>query len=233
MENTKDIRSYKPEILTCPFCKGKLSYKHTVSNKVIQFYDGKHIRVKNLGYGCQKETCTNKDHVYFSQTASKMCIKGYTYSSKVIATIYGYKQKHYSREKICDLLADNNIEISARNIDNIYNKMKKQINTDYEQIINSSYEKMMNEFNEIRISIDFISVFDNSMISIRDSFFNEQIGLYFFKKTETELIEKTIKRYIDNKNITYITTVRNIMPSYQYIKKHVNENTKIIAFIKD
>ena len=36
-------KSYKPEILNCPFCKTKLIYKHAVSNKVIQFSNGRFI----------------------------------------------------------------------------------------------------------------------------------------------------------------------------------------------
>ena len=79
MENTK---VYKPEVSRCPLCGSKLKYRYTVSNKVIQFYNGHYTRVKNLGYSCTNELCKDNSVIYTSQTASKLCIKGYTYSSR-------------------------------------------------------------------------------------------------------------------------------------------------------
>ena len=66
---------YKPEILSCPKCKSKLAYCYTVSNKLVYFTSGKRIRIKNLGYKCP--ACED-DAVYVSQTANKLCFKGYS-----------------------------------------------------------------------------------------------------------------------------------------------------------
>ena len=52
-------KNYKPEILQCPICKGKLVYKHAVSNKVVHFSSGKTFRIRNLGYGCSQ--CNDKN----------------------------------------------------------------------------------------------------------------------------------------------------------------------------
>ena len=67
---------YKPEILACPICKSKLAYCYTISNKLVYFTSGKRMRIKNLGYKCPN--CED-DTVYVSQTANKLCFKGYSY----------------------------------------------------------------------------------------------------------------------------------------------------------
>ncbi|MDE7213209.1 MAG: hypothetical protein K2N42_01355, partial [Anaeroplasmataceae bacterium] len=91
-------RYYKPEVLVCPKCGNKLVYRHAVSNKLIYFSSGKQIHIHNLGYSC-KECKDNQ--IYFSQTANKLALKGYTYSTKIICIIAMLKEKQLSREEIC------------------------------------------------------------------------------------------------------------------------------------
>lgn len=230
---TKRIKNYKPEIKTCPFCGSKLVYKHTVSNKIIQFSSGSYIRVKNLGYACSNEECENKSFIFSSQTASKLCVRGYTYSAKVLAMIYHYKEKHYSRDRICDMLAELGIQISDRNIDIIYTKYHEIMQIDYLGMIEQSYEKMQKYFKEIRIAIDFIRVEDHLFISIRDSFWNEQIGMHYLYAENEDKITNILKAYICDRKITYITTIRPQTKSFHFISELADKETKILFFSKE
>ena len=99
-DNVKAVKVYKPEIMVCPKCKSPIKYVYTVSNKKVQFSSGKIFRIKNMGYKCPK--CN--DDVYFSLTATKLALKGHTYSAKVACMIEYYKSLGYSRDKICDIL---------------------------------------------------------------------------------------------------------------------------------
>ena len=110
---TKVVKIYKPEILLCPKCKEKLKYTYTVSNKVVQFTSGKAVRIKNMGYLCKN---CNDGNVYFSQTATKLCFKGYTYSAKTVCMIDYYKNQGLSRDAICDILTQKGFYISDRNV---------------------------------------------------------------------------------------------------------------------
>lgn len=224
-------KTYKPEIMTCPFCGHKLAYKYTVSNKVIQFTSGHYIRVKNLGYACP--SCEHSDKVYFSQTANKFCVKGYTYSAKIIAMIYYYKEANYSRDQICDLLWGIGIEISDRNVDMIYQKYKLNFDIDYEANIISHYEAMMKEYKEVRLSIDHISVEDTMFLSVKDFFTGEQIGLHQFKGLNDPVFLSLVEKYLDHKYpITYIVTVRPIFEFYTILQKYAKKDTKFIAYYK-
>ncbi len=227
----RNTKIYKPEIDICPFCGQKLSYRYTISNKVIQFSAGAYIRVKNLGYGCNH--CEHNKEIYFSQTAAKFCIKGYTYSSKVIALIYYYKMKHYSREQICDIFFNLGIEISDRNVDLIYNKYAKQFNLDYKKNIIDNYDNMLKKYNQIRISIDSIRIEDIAFISIRNFFTGEQIGLHKFNYEDDFNIKKLLNEYISKElNITYIFTVREMFKVAIIVKELASDDCKIVAFEK-
>lgn len=227
----KKTYTFKPEIMECPFCGGHLSYRYTLSNKVIQFSDGSYIRVKNLGYGCNH--CSHDSIVYSSATASKMCIKGYTYSRRVIDMIYYYKEKHYSRDAICDVLWGQGLEISDRNVDAIYNKYYKVFDVDYDSILEMNYEQMMKEFQEIRISIDFIRVEDTRFIHIRNYFTNEQIGNFVVGEITDPKIYTILSKYLDNKYlITYVITIRPMFDFYKIIKNIAPETTNIISYYK-
>ena len=162
-------RVYKPEITNCPICNTKLIYRYTTSNKVIQFFNGTKYRIKNLGYSCPNLECKASDTIFTSQTASKFCIKGYTYSAKVITFITILKEKGWSREKICARLDLMGIDISDRNIDNIVKKEESLINSNYLENIKREYEYMYSHYGQIRISIDSLVVGDTRCVSIRDS----------------------------------------------------------------
>ncbi|MDE6408061.1 MAG: hypothetical protein K2K50_05600, partial [Anaeroplasmataceae bacterium] len=127
---------YKPEILLCPKCGSKLVYRYAISNKLIYFTNGKHVHIHNLGYGCN--TCKD-NQIYFSQTANKLAFKGYTYSAKIICTIAILKEKNMSREEICDYFFTKNIEISDRNVDNLYRKYQECIKLDHKELISKAY----------------------------------------------------------------------------------------------
>ena len=148
-------KNYKPEILTCPKCGSKLVYKYAVSNKNVNFSNGKIFKIRNLAYGCRY---CNDSNVYISQTANKLSFKGSKYSTKVCCMIYHFKQKKCGREQICDYLSSKGIEISDRNVDIIYKKMEMLFNICYNDVLKSAYNKMLDEFAEIRLSIDLITV---------------------------------------------------------------------------
>ncbi len=225
---------YKPEITHCPLCGTKLMYRYTVSNKVIQFYDGGSSRVKNLGYSCSNPDCTHPEIIYTSQTASKLCIKGYTYSAKVLATISYYKQKHMSRDEICDKLVEQGIEISDRNIDIIYEKYKEKLEMDYKKNIDVEYNYMMREYGQIMISIDAISIDDGKakLVSVRNFFTSNQIGLHLFEEKSPNDYD-FLDEYLDKKwNITVIATVRRITGFFPEVEKRAKADVKYIHYLK-
>ncbi len=230
----KEIRSkiYKPEILFCPKCNHPLKYKYTVSNKVVQFTSGKYFRIKNLGYGCPN--CKDQ-HIYFSQTANKLCFKGYTYSAKIICMISYYKNKHYGRESICDILASKGIEISDRNIDILYKKFLTFLNQDYDSKIKKAYSHMLTEYNEIRLSIDLITINEKCYIILYDFFTSELLALWIFDNFNETDIKLTLSSYIcPDRNITLIASIRNTKDGklIPLLKSLTKNQTKFISYTK-
>lgn len=222
---------YKPEILTCPKCGSSLKYKYTVSNKVVQFTSGKYLRIKNLGYGCLN---CDDGHTYFSQTANKLSFKGYTYSSKIICMIAYYKARHYGRDAICDMLASKGIEISDRNIDIIYKRFTEIYTQDYDTIIRKAYKDMLDNFGEIRLSIDSITIEDCNYIIMYDYFTSEKLAIWTFNGLNDPELPKMLIKYLSNNNITLIASVRDRKESkfLPILKKIVRSNTKFISFHK-
>lgn len=226
-------KTYKPEIERCPLCGAKLKYRYAVSNKVIQFSHGEKRRIKNLGYSCTNPDCPHPDVIYVSQTASKLCVKGYTYSAKILSEILYYKTIHKSREEIVNILNEDNVDISDRNIDIIFNKLEGLLSMDYKTNIKYHYDYMMREFGKIMLSIDSIGLPDNYRIISVKSFFNsEYIGMHLFKE-EDESSFKFLDEYLNKDlNIDLIATIRPIFKVFDEIKKRVNDNCKFIYYIK-
>lgn len=222
------VKIYKPEILICPKCKSNLKYVHTVSNKVVQFSSGKYIRIKNLGYKCP--SCN--DRIYFSQTANKLSFKGYTYSAKIICMIYYYKSKGVSKYEILDLLSSKNIIISDRNIDIIYNKVKIFFENDYDTIIKKNYQDMINEFQEIRLTIDLITIEDTYFIILYNFFSSEILTIWQINNFDEEL-NNTIGLYLKPcYPIKVIVSIRNIGKFLPKLKKLSSPEIKYISFNK-
>ncbi len=221
-------KNYKPEILVCPKCETKLNYLYASSARTITFSLGKKRYVKNLAYICP--TCK---HVYLSQTATKFAFKGMKYSTKTCYIIYYYKKLSYSREQICDMLSMNNVFISDRNIDLIYKRMCKYINTDYTNILKDEYNKTISEFNDLKLSIDLISYNKKRLIIIRNFYTNNIIGFYEFKNIEDENISLILRNYI-NKDlpISTIFTIRKDDIFVPLLKNLAPNNTRFISFLK-
>ena len=227
MEVTK---VYKPEVSKCPLCGHKLKYRYAVSNKVIQFYNGHYTRVKNLGYSCTNENCVN-DLVYTSQTASKLCVKGYTYSAKVLALIVILKEMKCSREYVCDRLASMGVEISDRNIDIIYRKYLDN-NIDYKSNILNEYNFMHSNYGQVRISIDAIKVEKKLVLSIRNSFNSDQIGFHILDLEKEELAKSILHDYVDDLRVKCITTVRPFTNFFKLLKSCINRKIEFLHFEK-
>ncbi len=226
------IRIYKPELSNCPLCNSKLVYRYTTSNKVIQFSNGKKFRIKNLGYSCPNLECKASDTIFTSQTASKFCIKGYTYSAKVITLITILKEKGWPREKICAHLELMGIEISDRNIDNIAQKEELLKNENYLENIKREYDFMIKHYGQIRISIDSLVVSGIRAVSIRDSFHNHQIGVHYFKNDDLVTLKKVLSDYVKDPNLKCITTVRKNTTFFECLKETVDRDMEYIHFIK-
>lgn len=220
---------YKPEILVCPKCKSGLKYKYTVSNKVVQFTSGKYFRIKNLGYSCPN---CNDSNVYISQTANKLSFKGYTYSSKIICMIDYYKLHHMGREGICDILTSKGIEISDRNIDILYRKFKALFNMDYNENILNAYKDMIDEFKEIRLSIDFITINELRYVIIYNYFNGELLAIWRFEGLQDPELKNKLSKYLSNNKITLIASVRGISKFLPILKSIAPEKTKFIPYMK-
>lgn len=222
-------KNYKPEFLVCPKCGEKLKYIYSTSAKTITFTMGKKMYIKNLGYICP---CC-QDHIYVSQTATKFALPNIHYSSKICFMIYYYKLLGYSREKICDTLMYNNIQISDRNIDNLFNKLDILIKTNYTNLIKYEYETSLEEFKQIRLSIDLISYNKKRLIVIRNQFTNVIIGCYYFNSIEDPKIKEILSLYI-NKDlpITNIITIRKDDVFIPLLKSLAPNKTKFNSFLK-
>ena len=229
MERTK---VYKPEFEYCPLCGAKLKYRHTISNKQVHFYSGTEIRIKNLGYSCTNEACTDNKIIYSSQTAAKFCPKGYTYSAKVLSYIVVLKDKKISREEICNRLALKGIEISDRNVDMIYDHFKELSNKDYRRNIEICYNEMINRYNKILLSIDSLIVDDYRTMTVRSAFNNEIIGFHIIPKNDTELVLKLLNEYVSNDKIDSITTTRRQTSFFSLVEKAVARPMKYYYFLK-
>ena len=225
----KAVKIYKPEIMLCPICKNNLKYVYTVSNRVVQFSSGKIFRIKNMGYKCPQ--CN--DNVFFSLTALKLAFKGYTYSAKLSCMVEYYKSKNMTREKICDMFAENDIEISDRNIDMIYNKVKSYLDMDYDTKITEAYSDMMDKFKEIRICLDLITVEKTVYIVMYSYFSGDVIALWKFDSIDNEEIPELLRKYCDNKyNITTIVTIRPQFKFYGIVKENVPARIKLMSYSK-
>ncbi len=225
----KAVKIYKPEIMLCPRCKNDLKYVYTVSNRVVQFSSGKIFRIKNMGYKCP--VCN--DNVFFSLTALKLAFKGYTYSAKLSCMVEYYKSMNMTREKICDMFAENDIEISDRNIDMIYNKVKSYLDMDYDTKITEAYSDMMDRFKEIRICLDLITVEKTVYIVMYSYFSGDVIALWKFDSIDNEKIPELLRKYCDNKyNITTIVTVRPQFKFYGIVKENVPARIKLMSYSK-
>lgn len=226
-------KSYKPEISVCPLCGSKLKYRYTVSDKVIQFSHGEYIRIKNLGYSCKNQECPHPEFIYTSQTAAKLCVKGYTYSAKVIARIIYLKHLHKSREEIANILADDGIDISDRNIDIMYEKLEPLLEMDYKKNIEVEYNYMNKECGGVYLSIDSITLEDNyRFFSIRNFFTSHQIGWHLIDCSKDNPYAFLDDYLSPNKNIKLIVTIRPIFEVFREIEMRVGPDTKFEQFIK-
>lgn len=226
-------KTYKPEIERCPLCGSKLKYRYTVSDKVIQFSHGEQRRIKNLGYSCKNMDCPHPEIIYTSQTAVKLCTKGYTYSAKLLALVIYYKRLHKSREEIADLFADEGIEISDRNIDIIYEKLSPFYEMDYKKNIEFEYAQMNREMGGIYLSIDIISLPNGyQYFGIRNFFSSNFIGCHIINSNE-EGAHDFLDDYLGtDKNIKLIVTIRPMFKVFDEIKKRVGDDTKLYYYIK-
>lgn len=229
MEKTK---VYKPEISFCPLCHSKLKYRYTVSNKVITFTNGKDRRIKNLGYSCTNPNCLDNSVIYTSQTAVKLCIKGYTYSSKILAEIAIMKHRHMSREQICNRLALSGIEISDRNIDIINLKYDKYVSSNYHKRILTEYENMNNKYQQVRISIDCLRFDGDRIITIRNSFTNDIIGIHIINRDNLERQKEVLKEYINHPEVKEITTTRPMTDFFQLVKSLLDHDVLFYHYEK-
>ena len=227
----KDIcKVYKPEILTCPICGSKLAYCYTVSNKLVYFTSGKRMRIKNLGYKCNNCSC---DTTFVSQTANKLCFKGYSYSVKVVATIALMKEEGKSRDYICDYLYNKGVEVSDRNIGNLCIKFKEFLNLDYQKNIKEAYKQMMDKYNQIRLSIDFMRVMDEIIVVVYDYFTTNILALRRFKDNKEEGVRNFFMEFINKDTpLSVVATIRKDQVYQPILRELCPKNTKFIPYIK-
>ena len=222
------IKVYKPELLDCPICKGKLKYAYATSNKLVQFSKGNKVRVKNLAYFCPN---CNNGITYISNTANKLAFKGYSYSSKIICMIDYYKSCHMSRDKICDVLESKGIEISDRNIDIIAKMFLDYLDMDYDKKIRDSYKEMVETYSEVRLSIDCIRVFDLAYVIFYNYFTGEIMAIWKFH--DDSEIEFMLNKYINiSDKLTTIITVRPGRRLYSILKNITPKDIKFISYEK-
>jgi hypothetical protein len=91
---------------------------------------------------------------------------------------------------------------------------------------------MVDNYGQIRLSIDSLVVEGIRCISVRDSFHNHQIGLHLLNKSDNEGVLKLLHDYVDDLNIKSITTVRKNTGFFKILNQAVNRDMEYISFIK-
>lgn len=221
---------YKPELMDCPKCGNKLVYRYAVSQKLVYFTSGKRIRIHNLGYSCP--ICKD-NKIYFSQTANKLALKGYTYSVKIVCMIAKLKEKKMNREEICDYFFSKNIEISDRNVDNLYEKYLECIRIDYKKRIPEAYKLMQDTYGQIRISIDLVTVCGTIFIIFYDYFSSEMLAFVRFEGLGDPKAKEFLETYLNPSwNITVVVSIRRDSVFIPMLKKLCPAKTKFIAYNK-
>lgn len=228
--NAIHTKIYKPEILTCPKCRKNLKYAYTVSFKTIQFTSGKKIKIKNMGYLCPY--CNDK-FIYPSLTASKLAYKGLTYSCKTICFIDYYKRKGFSREKILDEFEKLGVIITSRNIDFLYNKFLSYYDNDLESSFNKAFKEMLKNYNEIRLSIDLITIEKDYYILFYNGFNGDIINKYVTNSFEDKGLLSLLNKLLNNEKLKYVISVRgNVSPFISIMKSISKSNVKYISYTK-
>ena len=143
-----------------------------------------------------------------------------------------YKEKEYSRDKICDILASHEVLISDRNIDILYNKFISIYNQDYDSIIKNAYQNMIDEFGFIRLSIDYITINEINYVIIYDFFKGNILSIFKFFGTKDPKMKETLSKYISNYPIKLIITVRGISAFLPLLKSIAPKDCKFISYLK-
>lgn len=228
--NAIHTKIYKPEIMTCPKCKKNLKYAYTVSFKTIQFTSGKLIKIKNMGYLCPY---CNDNIIYPSLTASKLAYKGLTYSCKTLCYIDYYKEKGLSREIIADEFEKMGLIITSRNIDFLYNKFKSYYDKDLESSFDNSFKEMLKEYNEIRLSIDLITIKEKYYILFYNGFNGNIINKYISSSFDDKGLLSLLNKILNNEKLKYVISVRgNVSPFISIMKSISKSNIKYISYTK-
>ena len=228
--NAIHTKIYKPEILTCPKCKKNLKYAYTISFKTIQFTSGKKIKIKNMGYLCPY---CNDNIIYPSLTASKLAYKGLTYSCKTLCYIDYWKNKGLSREIIADEFEKMGVIVTSRNIDFLYEKFKSYYDNDLKSSFDNAFKEMINNFNEIRLSIDLITIKEKYYILFYNGFNGNIINKYVSESFEEEGLLNLLKEVLNNKKLRYVISVRgNVSPFISVMKGISKSNIKYISYTK-
>ena len=228
--NSIHTKIYNPEINICPKCKNKLKYAYTVSFKTIQFTSGKKIKIKNMGYSCPY---CNDNFIYPSLTASKLAYKGLTYSCKALCFIDYLKKKGLSRETIEDELEKMGILVTSRNVDFLYNKFLSYYDKELYSSFDEAYKEMIKDFNEIRLSIDLITIKEKLYILFYNGFNGQIINKYITESFEDEEFLSLLKKILNNDKLKYVISVRgNVSPFVSVLKSVSKSNIKFISYLK-
>lgn len=145
---------FKPEIENCPFCKEKLLYCHSVSNKTISTRSGIK-KVVNMGYRCTNENCEHQKTVYRSAQAEQMSMKFITYGMDVLAYVGKLRfREHKTREEITEILASEGVVISERHVQKLYERYTLLLRASSDEYARSEFQKITEEYGGIILSMD-------------------------------------------------------------------------------
>ena len=113
--------SYYPELEVCPYCGGPLKTQaHYRWRKTVQQLSGA-IHVTSRGKQCRNPQCKHYQEVFHSAQAQMVSLPECTYGLDVIAQIGWWRDReHLNRKQIHRRLREQGVQISEREVDNLY-----------------------------------------------------------------------------------------------------------------
>jgi len=195
----EEIKYFKSEFSSCPFCHSKLEYCHTVSKKTISTLNGVKTIV-NMGYRCSNSECERASTVYRSAQADHLSVKYITYGMDVIAYVGELRFKeHKTRKEIMDILNRRGVVVSERHVQKLYERYTVLLRASVKDISKKILEEMVQTHGGIILSMDGVQPEkgNETLYVIREVLSGTILAAKNVKSSSTEELMEIIKPVLE------------------------------------